>query len=157
MRRAALVDGLHAAVACAAAALACAGIAPAAAFDFRSVAENAAVLYDAPSSKSKKLYVVNRGYPLEVVVLVEGWSKVRDANGELTWIENRHLAEKRTVMVKVPLAQVRDRADETAPVVFQAQRDVIFELLEVAGGGWLHVRHRDGQAGYVRVTQVWGA
>ena len=24
-------------------------------------------------------------------------------------------------------------------------------------GGWLRVRHRDGQAGYVRVTQVWGA
>jgi SH3-like domain-containing protein len=138
-------------------ALGSAGITWPAGFEFRSVADNAAVLYDAPSAKSRKLYVVNRGYPLEVVVVVEGWSKVRDASGELTWIDSRHLAEKRTVMVKVPLAQVRDRADDASPVVFQAQQDVIFDLLEVTGGGWLHVRHRDGQAGFIKASQVCGA
>ena len=132
-----------------------AGAAPAGALEFRSVGEPAAVLYDAPSAKSKKLYVVNRGYPLEIVVVLEGWSKVRDASGELAWIESRNLADKRTVMVKVPLAQVRDRAEDNAPVVFQAQRSVILELLDVAGA-WLHVRHRDGQEGYVNGGQVWG-
>ena len=145
----------HPGAAWAAAALACCAAAPAAAYEFRSVGESAAVLYDAPSAKSKKLYVVSRGYPLEVVVAVEGWSKVRDASGELAWIEARSLAAARTVIVKVPLAQVRDRADDGAPVAFQAQQSVILDLLEVAGA-WLHVRHRDGQTGYVRVGQVWG-
>ena len=127
-----------------------------AAADFRSVAENAAVLYDAPSAKAKKLYVVSHGYPVEVVVVVEGWSKVRDASGELTWIESRQLSDQRTVMVRMPLAQVREAADDNAPVAFQAQQNVLLELLEVAGGGWLRVRHRDGQSGFVRVAQVWG-
>jgi SH3-like domain-containing protein len=136
-----------------AAAVGCAGAAAAA--EFRSVAENAAVLYDAPSVKAKKLYVVSHGYPVELVVTVEGWSKVRDANGELTWIESRRLAEKRTVLVKAPLAQVRESADDKAPVVFQAQQDVVLELIEVAGG-WLRVRHRDGQAGFLRTAQAWG-
>ena len=124
--------------------------------EFRSVSENAAVLYDAPSAKARKLYVVSHGYPLEIVVVVEGWSKVRDASGELLWIESRHLADRRTGLVKSPLAQVRDAADDNAPVVFQAQQHVLLELLEVAGS-WLRVRHRDGQAGYVRLAQVWGA
>ena len=128
-----------------------------AAADFRSVAENAAVLYDAPSAKAKKLYVVSHGYPVEVLVVVEGWSKVRDAAGELTWIESKQLSDKRTVMVRMPLAQVREAADDNAPVAFQAQQSVLLELLEVASGGWLRVRHRDGQSGYVRVAQVWGA
>ena len=128
-----------------------------AAAEFRSVAENAAVLYDAPSAKAKKLYVVSHGYPVEVLVVVEGWSKVRDAAGELTWIESRQLSDKRTVVVRMPLAQVREAADDNAPVVFQAQQNVLLELLEVASGGWLRVRHRDGQSGYVRVAQVWGA
>ena len=131
---------------------ACAGSAA----EFRSVAENAAILYDAPSAKSKKLFVVSHGYPFEVVVVVEGWSKVRDASGELTWVESKHLADRRTVLVKAPLAQVREAADDNAPVVFQAQQNVLLDLLEVAGA-WLRIRHRDGQAGYVRVTQVWGA
>jgi SH3-like domain-containing protein len=128
-----------------------------AAADFRSVAENAAVLYDGPSAKAKKLYVVSHGYPVEVVVVVEGWSKVRDVSGEMTWIESKLLSDKRTIMVRTPLAQVREAADDNAPVAFQAQQNVLLELLEVASGGWLRVRHRDGQSGYVRVTQVWGA
>jgi len=33
---------------------------------------------------------------------------------------------------------------------------VLLDLLEVTGG-WLRVRHRDGQAGFVRATQMWGA
>lgn len=131
---------------------ACAGSAA----DFRSVAENAAVLYDAPSAKARKLYVVGHGYPVEVVVVVEGWSKVRDASGELTWIESKHLADKRTVLVRTPLAQVREAASDAAPLVFEAQQDVLLELLGIASGGWLRVRHRDGQAGYVRAAQVWG-
>lgn len=129
---------------------------PASALEFRSVAENAAVLYDAPSAKAGKLYIVNNGYPVEVVVLVEGWAKVRDAAGDLTWIESKNLADKRTVMVKVPLAQVRQSADDSAPIVFQAQQDVILDLVEVGSGGWLRVRHSDGQTGFVKVSQVWG-
>ena len=55
--------------------------------EFRSVAEDAAVLYDAPSAQSKKLFIVNQGYPLEVDRGGEGWVKVRDASGALSWVE----------------------------------------------------------------------
>lgn len=136
-------------------ALVVAAVPHAVAQDFRAVAVNAAVLYDAPSAKAKRLYIVNRGYPVEVVVVVEGWVKVRDANGELTWIENKSLTDRRTVMVKVPLAQVHQSADATAPLAFQAQENVILELVEVAGA-WLRVRHQDGQTGFIRAAHVWG-
>jgi SH3-like domain-containing protein len=138
-------------------AFAAAAVTPAWAGEFRSITENAAVLYDAPSAKAKKLYVVNHGYPLEVVVVIENWVKVRDASGELTWIESKFLTDKRTVMVKVPLAQIHQSTDNSAPIVFQAQQNVILEVLDVANGGWLRVKHRDGQTGFVKVMQVWGA
>ncbi|MGQ0748923.1 MAG: SH3 domain-containing protein [Betaproteobacteria bacterium] len=141
----------------AAAALMGVAAAPAWALDFRSIAGTAAVLYDAPSAKSRKVFVVNQGYPLEVVVVVEGWVKVRDANGELTWVESKALSDKRTVMVKVPVALIRQGADDASPVVFQAQQDVILELESVATGGWLRVKHRDGQSGFIKVADVWGA
>ena len=140
----------------AAAAAAALAAAPVVAGEFRSVADNAAVLYDAPSVKSRKVYVLSQGYPVEVVVVVEGWTKVRDAGGELTWIESKRLSDKRTVLVKAGLAQVREAASDAAPLVFEASQDVLLELLGIASSGWLRVRHRDGQAGYVRVAQVWG-
>jgi SH3-like domain-containing protein len=129
--------------------------APASALDFRSVAENAVVLYDGPTAKSSKLFVVNKGYPLELVVSVEGWTKVRDANGAFSWVETKQLTDKRTVMVKVPMAEVRVKPDESAPIAFQAQQNVLLDLVNVSGG-WIQVRHRDGGTGYVRAQQVWG-
>jgi len=130
--------------------------APAAALDFRSVADNAVILYDGPTAKSSKLFVVNKGYPLEVVLTVEGWVKVRDAGGAFSWVEATKLTDKRTVMVKVAVAEVRVKPDDSAPVAFQAQQNVLLELVNVSGG-WIQVRHRDGGAGYVRAQQVWGA
>ena len=124
---------------------------------FRSIGANAAVLYDAPSDKARRLYVVNRGYPLEVVVVLERWVKVRDANGELTWVESKALADRRTVMVKVPFAVVRQAPDNASPVVFQAEQNVILEFEDAATGGWLRVKHRDGQAGFIKAADVWGA
>ncbi|MBI4190047.1 MAG: hypothetical protein HY525_05855 [Betaproteobacteria bacterium] len=129
---------------------------PAGAADFRSVAENAAVLYDAPSVKAKKLYVIGRDYPVEVVVVVEGWIKIRDAGGELTWIESKNLSQRRTVMVKVRVADIRQTAADNAPLVFQAEQAVLLELVELTGTGWARVAHRDGQSGYIRLNQVWG-
>ena len=126
------------------------------ALDFRAVADPVAILYDAPSAKSGKLYVVNKGYPLEVVVTVEGWVKVRDANGGLAWVESKQLTDKRMVMVRVPVAQVRQKPDDNAPVAFQAQQSVLLELVDVSGA-WLQVRHRDGGSGFVKAQQVWGA
>ena len=129
---------------------------PAHALDYRIVGDAPAVLYDGPSTKAKKVYVVSRGYPLEVIVTGEGWAKVRDANGAFTWIDPRQLSDKRNVMIKVPVALVRQKPDDSAPVAFQAQQNVLLEVVEVSGS-WIQVRHRDGATGYIKAQQVWGA
>lgn len=127
------------------------------ALDFRSVAAERAILYDAPSLQAKRLYLVNRLYPVEVIVALEAFAKVRDSAGGLAWIETKHLSSRRTVVVTVPLADARQAADSRAAIVFQAERDVALELIEYAAAGWLKVRHQDGQIGFVRIAQVWGA
>ena len=129
---------------------------PAAAAEYRSVGENAAVLFDAPSLKAKKTHVISRGYPVEIIVAVEGWYKIRDAGGDLAWVEAKGLAERRMLMVKVKLADVRQSAADNAPVVFQAEQNVLLDLVELTDSGWVRVARRDGQGGYIRINQVWG-
>jgi len=128
--------------------------APAAA-DYMSVIEPA-VLYDAPSARSKKLFVLSRGTPVEVLVTLDNWARVRDASGELAWTERKSLSEKRTVVVTVPNATVRAKEDDAAPAVFQAANGVVLEFVEPGAPGWIRVRHRDGETGFVRIGQVWG-
>jgi SH3-like domain-containing protein len=124
--------------------------------DFRSVEEPVAVLYDAPSRAAKPLFVVQRSYPLEVIVNLEAWVKVRDHAGALTWVERKALSEKRTLLVTAAAADVRQRPEDGAPAAFSAAQNVTLDLVEVAPGGWLRVRHADGATGYVRAAQVWG-
>lgn len=130
--------------------------APALAVDYRSVEAPVAILYDAPSQKAKKLYLVKSQMPVEIVVRLEGWSKVRDAEGTLAWIESRYLGEKRTVVVTASRAEVRQADNPDAPLAFEAEKWVALDLLEPASPGWAKVRHRDGSTGYVKTTQIWG-
>ena len=131
--------------------------------DYRVTAEQPTVLYDGPSTKAKPLFLYGRDVPVELIVTVEGWAKVRDAGGTIGWIDRKGLSDKRMVVVRTPLADVRASADDAAAVVFRAERDVLLELAESASTpsttavpGWVKVRHRDGASGFVRITQVFG-
>jgi len=131
--------------------------------DYRTTAEAPTILYDAPSTKARPLFVYGREVPLEVLVVVEGWTKIRDVAGSFGWIPNKSLAEKRMLLVRVPVAEVRANPDGAAPLVFKAEQNVLLDLAESATSpgstatpGWVKARHRDGQSGYVHVNQVFG-
>lgn len=132
--------------------------APVNAVDYLSVA-TAATLYDAPSAKAKPLYVIARDTPVEQVVVVGAWVKIRDSAGDLLWIEKQQLSAKRTVIVRIDRAKVRQEPDEQAALSFEAERDVVLELADIASPaplGWVKVKHRSGQTGYTKTREVWG-
>ncbi|MBI5751070.1 MAG: hypothetical protein HZA59_02835 [Hydrogenophilales bacterium] len=137
-------------------ALWCAASLAAQALEFRAVSAEAAVLYDAPSAQAQKLFILSRHYPVEIIVALDKWVKVRDASGALAWVESSKLAAKRTVLITTAVAEIRAQPDAAAPLVFKAERDVALELVEIAGGGWVKVKHRDGQSGFVPLKEVWG-
>lgn len=127
------------------------------ALDYVSVASSSAILYDAPSLKGKKLFVVSRYTPLEQVVSLANWIKVRDSSGSLAWIERRAVSDKRYVVVSVSLASVRQAPEPNATVLFQLSKNVAVESLGINGGGWIKARHQDGSSGYIKSMEVWGA
>jgi SH3-like domain-containing protein len=130
---------------------------PAAGAEYRALGDRPAILYDAPSTRADRLFVASRLYPFEVLVKLEQWTKVRDANGEVAWVENGSLGTRATVLVTVPLADVRAAPSAESALVFEAYKHVILEIVEPPAGDWLKVRHRDGQQGFIRVAHVWGA
>lgn len=124
--------------------------------EFKSVGASPAILYDAPSERGRKVFVAPRGMPVEVVLSYGEWTKVRDVAGDLSWVEAKALDNRRHVLVSVPGARVRASADEAGAVVFTADKGVLLELAEPISSGWVKVRHRDGQGGYIRATDIWG-
>lgn len=134
----------------------CAVTGAAHALEYKSVGADPAVLYDAPSAKGRKVFVAPRGMPVEVVLTYGDWTKVRDAAGDLSWVESKMLTPKRNVVVNANSARVRATAEDGAAVVFTADKGVLLEIADPVAAGWVKVRHRDGQGGFVKANEVWG-
>ena len=134
-----------------------------AAADYRTTADNPTLMYDAPSAKARPQFLFGPDVPVEVIVQVEGWVKVRDAGGSIGWMANKSLGEKHVLLVRVPVADIRANPDDSAPLVFRAEQNVLLDMAEAASStattatpGWVKVRHRDGQVGFVRISQIFG-
>jgi SH3-like domain-containing protein len=126
------------------------------ALEFRSVTPAKAVLYDAPSKEASKLYILGGGYPVEIIVSLGDWTKVRDQLGALSWIESKLLNSKRTVLVTTK-TDIKLAEDATSALVATVEKDVVLELVSPnIKNGWVKVKHRDGVIGFVQASSVWG-
>lgn len=129
----------------------------ASALEFRSVSVSKAILYDAPSEQAQKIFILNDGYPVEVIVNLGEWIKVRDHYGALSWILGKQLSLKRTVLVIGGKAEIRQLDSDTSPLLATLEKDVVVEVVSTnSQNGWIKIKHRDGITGFVRVSQVWG-
>jgi SH3-like domain-containing protein len=129
---------------------------PASALEYRSTAR-ATILYDAPSTLAGKVAIAGSGLPLEVIVELQNWVKVRDHSGRLTWVEKSVLNGTRSVMIKIESSAIRQRPRPDADIVFRAARGVLLESIgEPDGFGWLPVKHADGRTGWLPAHEVWG-
>lgn len=132
----------------------------AAALEYRSIGVPKAVLYDAPSSKGKKLFVVSQGYPVEIIVNLGDWLKIRDHYGTLSWVEAKDVDPKRTLIVR-EVADLHQAPDVKSKIMMRLDKDVLLEMLEPpssdpTGKSWIKVQHRDGLTGFVPALSLWG-
>lgn len=127
--------------------------------EFRQTVEVATVAFEGPSAKAARQYLYPRGTPLEVVVQIEGWIKVRDVQGELVWVERKALGPRGNVLVKALVAEVYAAPDIASPIVFRAENGVLLQWVAPQAtevGAWAQVRHRDGQIGFARLDTLFG-
>jgi SH3-like domain-containing protein len=125
------------------------------AIEYRS-AGPALIVRDAPSPQGRQLFRLHPGTPVEIVVSQDAWVRVREPGGSLNWVEQQALSNRRTVIVTAERATIRREARSNAPAAFEAQRNVVLELVAPPTQGWARVRHREGLEGYIHASEVWG-
>ncbi|CAM8297571.1 SH3 domain-containing protein [Candidatus Methylopumilus universalis] len=125
--------------------------------EFRSVISPKTILFEAPSATTKRIYLVGEGYPLEVIVNLGDWLKVRDPYGTLSWAESKNLQSKRTVIVKVDKANIYKEPESKSALIATIEKDVVIELSDpLITNGWIKVRYQQDFDGYIQTSQVWG-
>ncbi len=123
---------------------------------YLSVARTDVVLFDAPSERANKVFFAPAGMPLEVVSVLRDWVKVRDPEGDLTWVVRDDLTDKRMVVANAVLP-LRREPQPMAAAWFNLDRGVIVELLdERPTNGFVRVKYLEGQIGWLPQGEVWG-
>ncbi len=123
--------------------------------EFRSVTAPAAILYDGPSAKARKLFIAPRGMPLEVLSTLPAWIKARDVTGDVLWVARADVGPASQVIAR-RLTNLRTEPKERALVGVQVAAGVLLEVLADDPAGWLKVRHAEGTIGYVKADEVFG-
>lgn len=125
------------------------------ALDYRNLGENT-IVYDGASRQASPQFILLKGTPVELIVAVEKWAKIRESGGGLGWVEKTQLTEPRQVITTQAKLVVRQQASETSPAVFTVAKYVLLEVVEKPAKGWVKIKHRDGQSGFVPIKAIWG-
>ena len=126
--------------------------------DFISVNVKQAVLFEGPSKTTEKMYIVTEGYPLEVLVSLKDWKKVKDHNGKISWIESKHTHNERTVLITKDDAVIFNQANEKSHKLANVEKFVVLKLNSpILVGNWAQVKTQiEGLIGFVNAREVWG-
>ncbi len=110
-----------------------------------------------PGTEYAVIMNYGRHFPVWVVDLARnGWILVQDYEGDKGWVHpNLVELEPPYVITKLGKCNVRTGVGTEAAIAFTAERGVIFQVLEEKDG-WLHVRHADGDEGWMSAKIVFG-
>lgn len=113
-----------------------------------------------PGTEHPIIMNYSKPYPIFVLdVARNGWVKVLDFDGDRGWIQPASLAfGPRYVITKTNQSNIRSgggKGYEQFPVAFTAERGVYLQVVEEKDG-WLHVKHDQGQEGWISSKLVFG-
>ncbi len=128
---------------------------PVLALDFRSVGAPSAILYDSPSTHGKPLVVVNRNFPLELVLSKGHWGRVRDPSGKMYWIELDRLTTAHILLVRKE-SDARADASNSAPVIAHVRGGVLLPWQGTLENGRAAVKLPDGRTAWLGLDALWG-
>lgn len=96
---------------------------------------------------------VRAGFPLEVTAETADWRKVRDPDGEETWMHRRVLSGRRSVRLIEP-AVLRARPEADAVIEAGAEAGAVL-WLERCRAGWCRLE-AGGRRGWAPADALWG-
>lgn len=98
-----------------------------------------------------------KGLPMIVVAETEVWRKVRDVNGDESWMDRRLLDGQQMVLARTAII-LRAKPSSASKKRANISKGALLELGECTNAGWCKVRAGNGRlAGYALKSLLWGA
>jgi SH3-like domain-containing protein len=126
----------------------------ASAAEYVSVKKDGVNIRSGPDTKQEVLWEVFKNFPLKVLQRKGKWAQVVDFEGDKGWIYSPLLSKKKTLIVKVNMANMRVGAGKDYEIMASVKYGVVFTPLEKEAE-WVKVKHEDGTSGWIYEKILW--
>jgi SH3-like domain-containing protein len=126
--------------------------------EFFSVKNKSLILFEGPSSSTKKKFIVTEGYPLKIIVSLKDWKKVEDHLGKISWAQTKGLDKERTIMTLRSVVTIYNKPSKNGAKLAYVDNFIVLNLLSPnVTDGWVKVKSLSvGVEGFIRAEEVWG-
>ena len=126
--------------------------------DFLSIKTKNSILFEGPSSSTKKKFIVTEGYPLKIIVSLKDWKKVEDHLGKISWAQAKNFDRERTVITLKPQSAIYNKSNINEAKLAYIDEFVVLNLISpIVTNGWIKVKSTlEGIEGFMRAEEVWG-
>jgi SH3-like domain-containing protein len=119
-----------------------------------SVSSTIANIRSGPGTNYEILWKVESYYPIMVLKKSGSWINFRDFEGDEGWIHTSLLHKKPTVITIKNTCNVRSGPGTNHDVLFTVEKGIPFLILD-RQKNWIHIRHADGDRGWIHKSLVW--
>ena len=108
-----------------------------------------------PSTNTKILWELDKGYPLQVIKRQGRWLQVRDFENDRGWVARSMTSSTPYHVVTSKIANIRSGPGLKYRIVGKAEH---VELMRTRGkkAGWIQVERSGGQTGWISKKLLWG-
>lgn len=108
-----------------------------------------------PGTNHESIWLLSRGYPLQVVSRKGDWLQVQDFENDKGWVYRPLTAGKPHYVVKSKVVNIRKGPSTKSRVIGKANYGDVLRTL-AKQGEWAKIRDADGLVGWVAKRLLWG-
>jgi SH3-like domain-containing protein len=107
-----------------------------------------------PGKNYEILWQVEKNHPIHILKKQEQWYQFRDFEGDIGWVSTSLVGKISTVITNRKKCNIRSGPSTKYKVVFDVGKGIPFKVLG-RKKKWLHIRHADGDKGWIHQSLVW--
>ena len=119
-----------------------------------SVSVSVANIRSGPGEKYDILWAVEKYYPIDVFQKTGQWYHFSDFEKDRGWIHASLVSKIPAVITQKENCSIRSGPGTQFAVLFTVEKGIPFKVLD-RKKGWIHVRHADGDSGWIHESLVW--
>lgn len=120
-----------------------------------SIARPDVNLRTGPGTRHEVIWILGRGYPLEVLARKGQWLQVRDFESDEGWVHRSLTDRTPHVVLKAKVANIRSAPGTRSRIVGKASYGEVLRTL-ARRGDWIRIRSESGRVGWVARRLTWG-